>query len=206
MKGKVVIKDLWPQTSILGWYKCVRPRGGTGGIPTPNSLKLDLLTPIIPFMPRPRARFLPLENRSVSFRAAIPGVAFSMARSPPQEPQSSALTGQPRHILSNSLTITDDTLKLPFEQQHAQLVDACRSEAFVHGFKYFAAAAATSSALMFAALKTSPSVARALGPSGRTACVAIPAFGLFFLQSELYMLKCGRRVSEWKRSNTAANR
>jgi len=130
-----------------------------------------------------------------------------MARSPPQEPQqqhsqpsSQALTG--RHV--TSLTITDDTLKLPFEQQHAQLVDACRSEAFVHGFKYFAAAAATSSALMFAALKTSPSVARALGPSGRTACVAIPAFGLFFLQSELYMLKCGRRVSEWKRSNTAA--
>ena len=140
------------------------------------------------------------------FRAAFSGVAFSMARSPPQEPQSSALTGQPRHTMSNSLTITDDTLKLPFEQQHAQLVDACRSEAFVHGFKYFAAAAATSSALMFAALKTSPSVARALGPSGRTACVAIPAFGLFFLQSELYMLKCGRRVSEWKRSNTAANR
>ena len=58
--------------------------------------------------------------------------------------------------------------------------------------------------LLGAALYTSQSVRKALGPSGRTAMVAIPFFGFFFLKSELYMLKCGRKVSDWKRSVTNA--
>ena len=40
----------------------------------------------------------------------------------------------------------------------------------------------------------SPGVRRALGPSGRAALVATPAFGLFFLKSELAMSECARQA------------
>jgi hypothetical protein len=69
----------------------------------------------------------------------------------------------------------------------------CISEAIEAGSKSALAALALSGAAVAAANGRTSSVAAATNVSARTALIITPAFGMFFLQSELALSDCARR-------------
>jgi hypothetical protein len=69
----------------------------------------------------------------------------------------------------------------------------CVRAALEAGVLSAAIGAALAGAAVFGAARLSPGFRAALGPSGRAALVATPAFGLFFLKSELAMSECARK-------------
>jgi hypothetical protein len=71
--------------------------------------------------------------------------------------------------------------------------DACVRQALVAGVTSSAIGAAVAGAAVSATTRFSPGFRAALGPSGRAALVATPAFGLFFLKSELALSDCARQ-------------
>ena len=71
--------------------------------------------------------------------------------------------------------------------------DACIRAALESGALSAATGAAAAAVAVGLLSRLSPGFRAALGPSGKAALVATPAFGLFFLKSELAMSECARR-------------
>ncbi|CAL8467573.1 g7111 [Coccomyxa elongata] len=69
----------------------------------------------------------------------------------------------------------------------------CVHQSLVAGGKAAAWALATAGTVVFLANQYLPTFRTSLGVSGKTALIVSPAFGMYFLQSELTMNECARK-------------
>ncbi|KAL6769946.1 hypothetical protein ACKKBG_A32990 [Auxenochlorella protothecoides x Auxenochlorella symbiontica] len=84
--------------------------------------------------------------------------------------------------------------------ENADIQENCVKHAVAVGAKSAAMALAVSTTVILGSCKAFPRFGRALGVSARTALIASPAFGFFFLDTELELNACAQRHRHMQRS------
>ncbi|KAL4537247.1 hypothetical protein Ndes2526B_g04847 [Nannochloris sp. 'desiccata'] len=86
---------------------------------------------------------------------------------------------------------------------NSEVQENCVEHATIEGFKAAGVALALSSAAIFGALKFSPGFAKSVSVSAKTALIASPAFGAFFLYGELALNECAQKNRHLTRTAAA---